>query len=101
MNLTRLHHFIALGQSGSKDDIDMLMHALVSSHDLATCKLVDFAMSHVSSPQGVERLRYYLFNGLPVQRNYAALYFKRRGFADTLQEALASGAIDWKQGFAE
>ena len=101
MNLTRLNHFIALGQSGKKADIDLLMHALVTRDDLATCKLVDYALSHVSSLEGVERLRHYLFNGHRSQRNYAALYFKRRGFVDILDEAFAQGKIDWKQAFAE
>jgi hypothetical protein len=101
MNLGRLNHFIAMGTSGKTEDVDLLMHALVSRDDLATFKLVDYALSHVNTPEGVERLRHYLFNGLRSQRNYAALYFKRRGFSDTLQEALAKGKIDWEQGFAE
>jgi len=101
MNLTRLHHFIALGQSGKRADIDHLMQALVTRNDLATFKLVDYALSHVDTQEGVESLRHYLFNGLRLQRNYAALYFKRRGFTDTLQEALAHGKIDWDQGFSE
>ena len=101
MNLTRLNQFIALGQSGKPADIDLLMHALTARDDLATCKLVDFALSHVRSREGVERLRYYLFHGLRLQRNYAALYFKRRGFVDTLGEAFTQGKIDWDQGFAE
>ena len=101
MNLTRLDRFIALGISGRPEDIDLLMHTLVTQDDLATYKLVDFALSHVSTAEGVQHLRHYLFNGLRPQRNYAALYFKRRGFADTLQEALSQGKIDWDQGFAE
>jgi hypothetical protein len=55
----------------------------------------------VSTAEGLQRLRHYLVNGLRPQRNYAALYFKRRGFTDTLQEALSQGKIDWDQGFAE
>jgi hypothetical protein len=101
MTSTRLNHFIALGISGKPEDIDLLMHALVIQDDLVTYKLVDFALSHVSTDEGVQRLRYYLFNGLRPQRNYAALYFKRRCFTDTLQEALYQGKIDWDQGFAE
>ena len=101
MTLHRLHYFIALGQSGNPPDIDLLMEALVAQADLSTYKLVDYALSHVTTAEGVSRLRHYLFHGQRTQRNYAALYFKRRGFADLLQEALAQGKIDWEQGFAE
>jgi hypothetical protein len=101
MTLHRLHHFITLGQSGAPADVDLLMGALVTQADLSTYKLVDYALSHVSTSEGVSRLRYYLFQGQRPQRNYAALYFKRRGFTDILQEALAQGKIDWDQGFAE
>jgi len=101
MTLTRLHHFIALGQSGKKSDIDQLMHFLVTQDDLATSKLVDYALSHVSTQEGIERLQHYLFQGLRSQRNFAALYFKRRGFFDILFEALHQGKIDWDQGFSE
>jgi hypothetical protein len=101
MTNTRINHFVALGNSGKPEDIDLLMHALITQDDLATYKLVDFALSHVSTDEGVQHLRHYLFNGLRPQRNYAALYFKRRGFTDTLQEALSQGKIDWDQGFAE
>jgi hypothetical protein len=90
-----------MGTSGSPEDIDLLMHALLTHDDLATYKLVDYALSHVRTPAGVQRIRHYLFEGLRSQRNYAALYFKRRGFTDTLHEALAQGKIDWDQGFAE
>jgi hypothetical protein len=100
MTQNRLDYFISLGISGRSEDIDLLMQALITQNDLATFKLVDFALSHVSTTEGVQRLRYYLFQGLRPQRNYAALYFKRRGFVDTLQEALNQGAIDWEQGFA-
>jgi hypothetical protein len=101
MSLHRLHHFIALGQSGAPADIDLLMGTLVAQADLSTFKLVDYALSHVTNAEGVSRMRHYLFHGQRPQRNYAALYFKRRGFADLLHEALAQGKIDWEQGFAE
>ena len=101
MTLHRLNYFIALGQTGASADIDLLMGALVAQADLSTYKLVDYALSHVSTSEGMSRLRYYLFHGQRPQRNYAALYFKRRGFSDLLQEALAQGKIDWDQGFAE
>lgn len=97
----RFQHFIALGQSGKIADVDLLMTALVTQNDLATSKLVDYALSLVTTREGIERLRHYLFNGVRPQRNFAALYFKRRGFADTLVEALQQGKIDWDQGFSE
>ena len=50
---------------------------------------------------GAARLRHYLFHGAPIQRNYAALYFKRRGRVALLDEAVQQGKIDAVQGFAE
>ena len=99
--LSRYDHFIALGNSGKKEDIDRLMNALASGHDLAKFKLVDYAISLVNTKEGVERIKYYLFNGIHIQRNYAALFFKRRGNFDLLDEALAMEKIDREQALSK
>jgi hypothetical protein len=97
----RYHHFRALGQSGTGADIDLLMHTLHHQADFATSRLVDFALSLVETNEGATRLHHYLFNGTPVQRNYAALYFKRRGRVALLEEAVAQGKIDAIQAYAQ
>lgn len=98
--MRRYDEFVSWGNSGREADVDLLMTALVEQKDLATSRLVDFALSLVSTREGVDRLNDYLFHGSEIQRNYAALYFKRRGHIDRLTEAVAQGKIDWVQAFS-
>lgn len=93
--------FVALGNSGKTEDVDRLMDALALKDDLATTKLVDYALGLVDTREGRARLRHYLFNGSQQQRNYAALYFKRRGQVDLLVEAVALGRVDEKQAYSK
>ena len=97
----RYGEFVGLGSSGRPDAVDTLMQMLASNDDLPTLKLADFAIGLVNTPEGGERLRHYLLNGSQRQRNYATLYFKRRGNSLALTEAVAKGAIDREQAFAE
>jgi len=97
----RFDDFINLGNSASREDVDALMTALVTKNDIATSKLVDYALSLVDTREGLERLRYYLFHGLQVQRNFAALHFKRRGNLAILHQAVAQGKIDHQQAFSK
>lgn len=93
--------FVALGKSGTAQAVDQLMQVLVSRDDLGTSKLVDYALSLVNQSAGVAQIRHYLFHGNPQQRNFAALYFKRRGQEDLLSEAVALGRIDLHQAFSK
>lgn len=99
--INRYATFVAWGNSGSIEDVERLMESLVMSDDLATTKLVDYALGLVDTREGRTRLREYLFNGNQQQRNYAALYFKRRGLVELLDEAVALGLIDGKQAYAK
>ena len=96
---SRMHTFAALGQSGTHADIDRLMAELAAHDDVATAKLVDNALSQVTSREGVAALRHYLFHGDQTQRNYAALFFKRKGHHDLLHEAFDQGMIDHLQAW--
>ena len=98
---TRYEEFIQLGMSGKQEDVDRLMKALIASDDLATSKLVDFALGLIQNRDGFARLRYYLFQGTQMQRNYAALYFKRKGIDDLLDEAVILGKIDREQAYSK
>lgn len=89
----------ARGERGLPEDVDYLMEMLVNG-DAAVSKLVDYSLGLVRGKDGVERLRHYLFHGKTMQRNYAALYFKRREDTIILEEAVRLGAIDWEQGFS-
>lgn len=99
--LYRYDEFIARGNSGKQEDVDLLMRELASRDDLATTRLVDFALSLVATGEGGQRIKYYLYNGCLVQRNYAALYFKRKGFVELLDEAVALGKIDLEQAYSK
>ena len=98
--IARYHQFVALGNSAKPEDVDFLMNALTVQDDFATSRLVDFALSLVETHEGKQRLRHYLFHGVPRQRNYAALYFKRKGYTELLDEAVAQGKIDSVQAYA-
>jgi hypothetical protein len=96
---SRIQTFAALGQSGTRADIDRLMAELATSDDVATSKIIDNALSYVTTREGISALREYLFNGNQTQRNYAALFFKRKGHHDLLHEAFDQGMIDHKQAY--
>jgi len=83
-----------LAHRGDKASIDILINALSASDPLQV-RVADYALGLVESVEGVARIRHHLFRApLAVQRNHAALYFKRRGLRDILEEALEAGAID-------
>ncbi len=86
--------------SGRASDVDFLMEHLEWSHTFSRCKVIDFALSLVSSAEGQARLGHFLFNGSQIQRNYAALYFKRRGDAQLVDEAVQCGCIDEIQAYS-
>ncbi len=94
------YYFLQRGQSGNLEDVDFLMQVLETEPSISAVKLVDFALGFVRNHQGKERLRYYLFEGVQIQRNYAALYFKRAGHIDLLERAFIEGKIDCEQAFA-
>ena len=97
--INRYDHFRALGQSGGPHDVDTLMRHLHEQVDFTTTRLVDFALDLVNTEDGADRLRHYLFHGALIQRNYAALYFKRRQEFALLNEAVAQGQIDEIQAY--
>lgn len=96
---SRMQTFAALGQSGTRADIDRLMAELTANDDITTAKIVDNALSQITSREGIAALRHYLFHGDQAQRNYAALFFKRKGHLDLLHEAFDQGKIDHKQAY--
>lgn len=80
--------------SGKNDDVDFLMGLLDSNNSIVTCKMVDFALGQVSSPEGRIRIEFYLYNGSPIQRNYACIYFKRMGLTELVLDAAIKGYVD-------
>ena len=100
-HLARYDEFVSYGNNGLPGDVDQLMAALITQDDLATSRLVDYALSLVSTREGIQQVRRYLFQGIQIQRNYAALFFKRKGWTDLLDEAIAQGKIDFEQAYAK
>jgi hypothetical protein len=82
-------------------DVDRLMEELVRAETVAACKAIDYALSLVTSAEGRERIRHFLFHGELVQRNYAALWFKRRGQTRVLDQAVRRGLIDRAQAYSK
>jgi len=98
---SRFNEFTIRGKQGTPADVDFLMEALLSDNTFATTKLVDYALGLVETQEGITHLKYYLFRGTQKQRNYAALYFKRRRDIFILYRAVALGAVDMGQAFSK
>ena len=86
--------------SGKSQDIDHVMTILTRSADLPTTKAVDFYLGQVNHPEGINRIKFYLFNGSLIQRNYCTLYFARKNKWETVNEAFRRGLVDWKQAYS-
>ncbi|HPR31884.1 MAG TPA: hypothetical protein PLK12_07305 [Prolixibacteraceae bacterium] len=95
-----LQVFIDRAIRGNESDVNFLMNQLTCDTSFAMTRYVDYAISRVEKAEGMERIRYYLFNGTPIQRNYASLFFNRRGDWKTVKEAYDRGLIDEIQAFA-
>lgn len=96
----KLQELIDKAQTGSKEDIDYIMSHLTRESTFVMTRYVDFALSLVENPYGLEQIKYYLFNGTLIQRNYASLYLNRRGEWVIVKEAFKQGLIDEIQAYA-
>jgi len=94
-----LQFLIEKAIAGNIDDIDYIMSNLSSESLFSMTRYVDFALSLVENVNGKERIKYYLFNGTQIQRNYASLYFNRRGDWEIVKEAFKKGLIDEIQAY--
>lgn len=99
-NTLSLNDVTLLAVNGRARDVDMLMQRLDDRATFTDCKLIDHALGLVEHREGCQRIYHYLFAGNQHQRNYAALFFKRRGATEILADAVAAGAIDAVQAYA-
>jgi hypothetical protein len=99
-HVNRFELFDRMGRSGTPEDIDILMESLEHDPDSSPHKVIDYALGLVENIEGQLRIIDYIFNGTPVQRNYAALYFKRIGEVGILVEAVEMGCVDRIQAFS-
>ncbi|MDD5016726.1 MAG: hypothetical protein PHO15_01340 [Eubacteriales bacterium] len=95
-----LDTYIALAKSGTKIEIDTIMSDLNADMTIAVSKIIDYALSFVKSKEGLEHIKYYLFNGTQIQRNYCTLFFNRRGDWPLVKAAYEKGLIDEIQAFS-
>lgn len=96
----KLQELIEYAESGTESDVDYIFSHLNQTSDFAMTRFVDFALSVVESEAGKERIRFYLFHGTQIQRNYASLYFNRLGEWEIVKAAFDQGLIDEVQAFA-
>lgn len=90
---------VQLAAAGTPQAVDTLMHHLEAQPTFTVSRQVDYALGQVQHAAGQQRLAHFLFHGTPRQRNFAALYFKRRGQQSLLDEAVARGCIDGIQAY--
>jgi len=85
---------------GNSENVDYIFNHLTANSSLKMTRNIDFALSLIRNPLGLERIKYYLFNGTLIQRNYASLYLNRLGEWQPVKEAYEKGLIDEIQAFA-
>ncbi len=96
----QLYDLIIRAENGAPIDIDFIMQNLTYESTFAMTRYVDFALGLVTNKDGVARIEHYLFNGSQIQRNYASLFFNRRGDWEIVKKAFHQGLIDETQAFA-
>ncbi len=99
-NMSKAQVYISLAKRGAVSDIDTIMQDLSLEMTITDSKFIDFALGHVCTDEGTERLKYYLFHGTQIQRNYAMLYFGRKGEYLLIRKAYDMGLIDYRQAFS-
>jgi hypothetical protein len=96
----KLQEFVEKARTGNTADIDYIMSNLSIESSLVITKFIDFSLGLVENEKGIEQIKHYLFTGTQIQRNYATLFFNRRGDWLVVKEAFDQGLIDYIQAFA-
>lgn len=96
----KLGELIERAERGNEEDVDYIMSHLTNNSSLALTRYVDYALSLVEIPKGINRVEYYLFYGSLIQRNYSSLFFNRRLDYDIIKRAYKEGRIDAIQAYA-
>lgn len=96
----KLGELIERAERGNEEDVDYIMSHLTNNSSLALTRYVDYALSLVEIPKGINRVEYYLFYGSLIHRNYSSLFFNRRLDYDIIKRAYKEGRIDAIQAYA-
>jgi hypothetical protein len=96
----KLRELIDHALAGKTKNIQYIFSCLNDNVSLELTRYIDFALSLVESDEGIKQIEYYLFKGTQIQRNYASLFFNRRGDMDLIRRANKLGLIDDLQAFS-
>ena len=96
----QLKNLIERAINGQSEDIDFIMANLNYESTFAMTRYVDFALSLVEKTDGIERIKFYLFKGTIIQRNYASLFLNRKGDWKPVKHAYEMGLIDEIQAYS-
>ena len=96
----QLKELIDKAENGHSIDVDYIMGKLTVDSSLAMTRYVDFALSLVKKTEGIKRIKYYLFHGTLIQRNYASLFLNRLGEWKPVKKAYEQGLIDEIQAYS-
>jgi len=100
MSKTMLQYYIDLAKEGTSESIARIMTDLTLETPIVETKFIDFALSHVTSEEGLAVMEDFLFKGTQIQRNYATLFFARLGEYLIIRKAYDMGLIDGRQAFS-
>jgi len=96
----KLQELIERAELGNVQDVDYIMSHLTTDSTFAMTRFVDYALSLVENKNGIKQIKYYLFHGTNIQRNYSCLFFNRRYDWDIVNQAYNQGLIDEIQAFS-
>lgn len=98
-----MHHnllkFIIFCKRDNDKGVDQLMEYLNENVSLIETKMIDYYLGLMKSESSVTRVKYYLFNGTQIQRNYSTLFLARKNIWKPINRAYKSGLIDYKQAY--
>lgn len=100
MKIYNIEYYKKLAEEGTKESVGQIMKHLNRKMTIAQSKFIDYALGCVESEEGMTTMKYYLFHGTQIQRNYCALYFGRLGEYLLVREAYDKGLLDYKQAFS-
>lgn len=95
-----LQELVKKAQSGTPEDVDFIMKRLTSDSTFAQTRYVDFSLSLVKTVEGIEQIKFYLFHGTLIQRNYSSLFLNRLGEWKPVKQAYEQGLIDEIQAYS-
>jgi hypothetical protein len=95
-----LNELERIARRGTEYDVSVLLSMLTKGQSMLNLKKVDYCLGLVETAEGMTIIRQALFSGNRIQRNYAALYFKRKNEQSLLEQAVEEGCIDEIQAYS-